>query len=46
MYTMTAEVAAAGAGAAPKELARTDLRCSGVSWGDDDLALVRGMLGF
>lgn len=25
---------------APRELARTDLRCGGVSWGDDDLCLV------
>lgn len=25
---------------APRELARTDLRCGGVSWGDDELCLV------
>lgn len=34
--------AAAGPGTSPSVLAGTKLRCGGVTWGDDDLALVGG----
>lgn len=39
IFTLTGE-AAADAAAKPLVLAGTDLRCGGVAWGDDDLALV------
>ena len=39
IFTLSAE-AAADAVAKPSVLAGTDLRCGGVAWGDDDLALV------
>ena len=39
IFTLSAE-AAADAVAKPLVLAGTDLRCGGVAWGDDDLALV------
>jgi hypothetical protein len=38
VYTLPADEAAAGA--APRQLATTDLRCGGVSWCDGDLALL------
>lgn len=38
VYTMSAEVA--GNGAEPQPFAETDLRCLGVAWGNEELALV------
>ncbi|KAI8467198.1 MAG: alpha/beta-hydrolase [Monoraphidium minutum] len=38
VYTLPA--AGAAVGAAPAELARTDMRCGGVAWCDEDLCLV------
>lgn len=38
VYTMPANVAANGTG--PQQLAQTDLRCGGVFWGNEDLALI------
>jgi len=52
VYTLCADAASAaaaaagggdgngGAGVAPRVLATTDLRCGGVAWGDDDLAIL------
>lgn len=42
IYTLCADAASAanGAGVAPRAIAKTDLRCGGVAWGDDDLAIV------
>lgn len=41
VYTMAADEAA-DPGTHPRQIAATDLRCGGVSWGTGDLALVRG----
>eukprot|EP00955_Chlamydomonas_euryale_P013599 146334-Chlamydomonas_euryale.AAC.6 len=40
IYLLQADAVAADASAAPSVLAGTDLRCGGVAWGDDELALV------
>ncbi|KAG2482623.1 hypothetical protein HYH03_018465 [Edaphochlamys debaryana] len=40
VYALTAEAAAASPDAAPRQIAATDLRCGGVAWCDNDLAVV------
>jgi hypothetical protein len=40
VYTLPAAEAASNPSAEPRQLAQTDLRCGGVAWGDDTLALL------
>ncbi|BDA47831.1 probable glutamyl endopeptidase, chloroplastic [Coccomyxa sp. Obi] len=40
MYRLPVDEVLADAGAEPHHLAQTDLRCGGIAWGDDSLALL------